>query len=162
MSQLIDANRALDAVKKCCGDVVPQSKVVNAIDRAIKFLSPPLESRALAPKLPWGQIWGFWLGAKRAPADPLKAVVVPGRTVGPESQLLQDLKQLRAEAQQLDPCNVLVGCCAREFRKLALPQGKSGQGDRIRYVELDWARKFFAVQPQKIPKLRSRFVRQEK
>lgn len=158
MSQLIDANKALDAVRKCCRDMMPQSKVIGLIDKAIGILQPAQEARAL-PSIPWGQIFGFWVGAR--PTTPPKLLPVGRLTFG-EEQLLRDLQQAREEARQIDPCTVLVGCVAKAFRNLALPQGKSGQGDRIRYVDLDWISAFLQEKPQRIPLRRQRFVRQEK
>lgn len=163
MSRLIDVDKALEVVRVCCREMVPQAKVVEAIDNAIKILSPAKEAGPLPrPAIPWGELFGLWLGMQRKPVDPLKLPVIPGRGIGPSNKAVEDLQQARAEALKTDFCSILLGCVSRGFRDLMLPQGQSGPGDRIRYVDYDWLKHLIPDPPQRIPKRRQRMVRSER
>lgn len=159
MSRVLPLEKAFEAVRKCCYESMPgPGKALRAVENAIKNLSPAMEALAVSPiRLPKP---GVSLGRVSSKGLVVFGVPIPGSDLLPE--VVAKLEAVRKDLSRLDPCEQLLGCVAEEFRKLQLPQGKSAPSDRIRYVDLDWARTFFAEQPQRIPRRRQRLVRQEK
>lgn len=161
MSTLIDTVKALDAVRRCCRGTTPQGKIIGLLDQIVDAFSPPLEAGMV--KIPVGPIIQFL--ARPGPAPGIKLPYLPRLEIGKidiSETIKEQAQQAREEARKLDPCELLLGCVAREFRLLSLPQGQSSRRDRIRYIEYDWVSHYFLRSPGRVPAGYQRYVRQRK
>lgn len=157
MSAVIPVQKAFDVVRKCCYEIMPGNQSLRVLNKIIGQLEGPSESLAVSPlRLP------RVFGPARTPSRGLVVFGIPLTSTSPLTKALEQLREVRDKVRLSDPCEELLGCVAEGFRKSQLPQGKSGPGDRIKYVDLDWVRHFMSDPPQRIPKRRQRLVRSEK
>lgn len=167
MSRLIEVEKAIKAVEDCCHELNPSSAISEAakqaFDKTMELIErsaiPPLESGvAIAP------------GLSQAVAKTIVESITMGKVLPlafrerlrpktvPLLQVMEIAKGLAAVAKKAevgDPCEALLGCVAKRFRKELLP---SRTETRRKYVKKDFA-DHFITKGTKIPKYALRQTR---
>lgn len=152
MSQVIEVNKALDIVRKCCSDVMatqPWGKAQTAISQSIRVLRALLPSKPMEAGVPGA---GLAITGAKTVARVIKTgkffPFLPRGQDAAESAvetspqaLGQAIAQLQKAKETLkpDPCDMLMGCVAKGFRKQKLEQKGGGRGH---YVSYDWMRHY--------------------
>lgn len=173
MSRLIDVDKAFKAVKDCCAEINPGSKLKNEVSSLIQKI---VQNLPLPPALlEAGTGLGTMPGSAVATAGKVVGSLTKGARgralvlAGPKPdetmnepitkaklyEFVDRLRDIEKKMEQTDICSAMAGCVAKKFRTLQLPQGS---GKRTKYVARGWVEHY--IKPGgHIPKKQQRLAR---